>query len=202
MKNNHGKAIKWLMVTVLLSALILSAGCIGQDTGATNGQNANTAQVTAAPTQTPAAEKVPIAPEILGEYLPPSSNTWIAGELKSGTEKDGLTAMTWASRTYDNSMSDATITISIQDTLGEEIGNAEGWNYLYDFTYPNYEMHSKIVQDYPSWIIYDREADMITLLTMIDNRIVVSFEVANGYDTYITMFEKLMSFKKIAELIK
>ena len=201
MKNNHGKAIKMLIVTVLLAALILSAGCIGQDTGAANGQNANTAQATATPTPA-STEKLPIPPEKLAEFMPASSDTWKAEELMYGTEKDGLTLMSWASQTYNNAMSPASVTITIQDTMGEPIGNADGWEYFYDFTYPNYEMHAKKVQEYPSWLIFDREADTITQLTMIENRIVVSIDVANGQLTYITPYENAISFKKLAELTK
>ena len=214
MKNNHGKAIKRTNIAalpVLLAALMIlsavSAGCTGltgqQDagTGAANGQNANTGQATSAPT--PASnEKQPIAPEKLAEFMPAGSNTWIAEELQSGIEKDGLTLMSWASQTYDNTMSPASVTITIQDTLGEPIGNADGWEYFYDFTYPNYEMHAKKVQDYPSWLIFDREADTITQMTMIEDRIVVSIDVANGQLTYITPYENAISFKKLAELTK
>ncbi|MBR6497586.1 MAG: hypothetical protein IKT21_05020, partial [Methanomicrobium sp.] len=121
---------------------------------------------------------------------------------RSGIEKDGLTLMSWASQTYDNTMSPASVTITIQDTLGEPIGNADGWEYFYDFTYPNYEMHAKKVQDYPSWLIFDREADTITQMTMIEDRIVVSIDVANGQLTYITPYENAISFKKLAELTK
>ena len=214
MKNNHGKAIKRTNIAalpVLLAALMIlsavSAGCTGltgqQDagTGAANGQNANTGQATSAPT--PASnEKQPIAPEKLAEFMPAGSNTWKAEELRSGIEKDGLTLMSWASQTYDNTMSPASVTITIQDTLGEPIGNADGWEYFYDFTYPNYEMHAKKVQDYPSWLIFDREADTITQMTMIEDRIVVSIDVANGQLTYITPYENAISFKKLAELTK
>ncbi len=201
MKNNHGKAIKRIIMAALLAALILSAGCIGQDTGAANGQNANTAQATATPTPA-STEKLPIPPEKLAEFMPASSDTWKAEELMYGTEKDGLTLMSWASQTYNNAMSPASVTITIQDTLGEPIGNADGWEYFYDFTYPNYEMHAKKVQEYPSWLIFDREADTITQLTMIENRIVVSIDVANGQLTYITPYENAISFKKLAELTK
>ena len=128
--------------------------------------------------------------------------SWKAEELMYGTEKDGLTLMSWASQTYNNAMSPASVTITIQDTLGEPIGNADGWEYFYDFTYPNYEMHAKKVQEYPSWLIFDREADTITQLTMIENRIVVSIDVANGQLTYITPYENAISFKKLAELTK
>ncbi|MBR6447786.1 MAG: hypothetical protein IKS74_04870, partial [Methanomicrobium sp.] len=187
----------------------VSAGCTGltgqQDagagTGAANGQNANTGQATATPTPA-STEKQPIAPEKLAEFMPAGSNTWKAEELRSGTEKDGLTLMSWASQTYDNTMSPASVTITIQDTLGEPIGNADGWEYFYDFTYPNYEMHAKKVQDYPSWLIFDREADTITQMTMIEDRIVVSIDVANGQLTYITPYENAISFKKLAELTK
>ena len=204
-KMNHKKTTKKYIGTVaalvLLSALILSAGCIGQDAGAANGQNANTGQATTAPT--PASnEKQPIPPEKLAEFMPAGSNTWKAEELRSGIEKDGLTLMSWASQTYDNTMSPASVTITIQDTLGEPIGNADGWEYFYDFTYPNYEMHAKKVQDYPSWLIFDREADTITQMTMIEDRIVVSIDVANGQLTYITPYENAISFKKLAELTK
>ncbi len=201
MKNNHGKAIKRIIMAALLAALILSAGCIGQYTGVANGQNANTAQVTATPTPA-STEKLPIPPEKLAEFMPASSDTWKAEELMYGTEKDGLTLMSWASQTYNNAMSPASVTITIQDTLGEPIGNADGWEYFYDFTYPNYEMHSKKVQEYPSWLIFDREAETITQLTMIENRIVVSIDVANGQLTYITPYENAISFKKLAELTK
>lgn len=201
MKNNHGKAIKRIIMAALLAALILSAGCIGQDAGAANGQNANTAQATATPTPA-STEKLPIPPEKLAEFMPASSDTWKAEELMYGTEKDGLTLMSWASQTYNNAMSPASVTITIQDTLGEPIGNADGWEYFYDFTYPNYEMHAKKVQEYPSWLIFDREADTITQLTMIENRIVVSIDVANGQLTYITPYENAISFKKLAELTK
>ncbi|WP_042706354.1 hypothetical protein [Methanomicrobium mobile] len=201
MKNNHGKAIKRIIMAALLAALILSAGCIGQDTGAANGQNANTAQATATPTPA-STEKLPIPPEKLAEFMPASSDTWKAEELMYGTEKDGLTLMSWASQTYKNAMSPASVTITIQDTMGEPIGNADGWEYFYDFTYPNYEMHAKKVQEYPSWLIFDREADTITQLTMIENRIVVSIDVANGQLTYITPYENAISFKKLAELTK
>ena len=201
MKNNHGKAIKRIIMAALLAALILSAGCIGQDAGAANGQNANTAQATATPTPA-STEKLPIPPEKLAEFMPASSDTWKAEELMYGTEKDGLTLMSWASQTYNNAMSPASVTITIQDTMGEPIGNADGWEYFYDFTYPNYEMHAKKVQEYPSWLIFDREADTITQLTMIENRIVVSIDVANGQLTYITPYENAISFKKLAELTK
>ena len=201
MKNNHGKAIKRIIMAALLAALILSAGCIGQDTGAANGQNANTAQATATPTPA-STEKLPIPPEKLAEFMPASSDKWKAEELMYGTEKDGLTLMSWASQTYNNAMSPASVTITIQDTLGEPIGNADGWEYFYDFTYPNYEMHAKKVPEYPSWLIFDREADTITQLTMIENRIVVSIDVANGQLTYITPYENAISFKKLAELTK
>ena len=202
MKNNHGKAIKRIIMAALLAALILSAGCIGQDAGTANGQNANQ-QTSVTATPTPASnEKQPIPPEKLAEFMPASSNTWIAEELQSGTEKDGLTLMSWASQTYNNAMSPASVTITIQDTLGEPIGNADGWEYFYDFTYPNYEMHAKKVQDYPSWLIFDREADTITQMTMIEDRIVVSIDVANGQLTYITPYENAISFKKLAELTK
>lgn len=202
---NHKKSTKKYIGTVaalvLLSALILSAGCIGQDAGAANGQNANTGQATTAPTPA-STEKQPIPPEKLAEFMPAGSNTWKAEELRSGIEKDGLTLMSWASQTYDNTMSPASVTITIQDTLGEPIGNADGWEYFYDFTYPNYEMHAKKVQDYPSWLIFDREADTITQMTMIEDRIVVSIDVANGQLTYITPYENAISFKKLAELTK
>ena len=213
MKNNHGKAIKRTNIAallVLLAALMIlsavSAGCTGltgqQDagTGAANGQ-ANTGSATATPTPA-STEKQPIAPEKLAEFMPAGSNTWKAEELRSGIEKDGLTLMSWASQTYDNTMSPASVTITIQDTLGEPIGNADGWEYFYDFTYPNYEMHAKKVQDYPSWLIFDREADTITQMTMIEDRIVVSIDVANGQLTYITPYENAISFKKLAELTK
>ena len=203
---NHKKSTKKYIGTVaalvLLSALALSAGCIGQDAGAANGQNANQ-QTSVTATPTPASnEKQPIPPEKLAEFMPAGSNTWIAEELQSGIEKDGLTLMSWASQTYDNTMSPASVTITIQDTLGEPIGNADGWEYFYDFTYPNYEMHAKKVQDYPSWLIFDREADTITQMTMIEDRIVVSIDVANGQLTYITPYENAISFKKLAELTK
>ena len=214
MKNNHGKAIKRTIMAallLLLAALMIlsavSAGCTGltgqQDagTGAANGQNANTGQATATPTPA-STEKQPIPPEKLAEFMPAGSNTWKAEELQSGIEKDGLTLMSWASQTYDNTMSPASVTITIQDTLGEPIGNADGWEYFYDFTYPNYEMHAKKVQDYPSWLIFDREADTITQMTMIEDRIVVSIDVANGQLTYITPYENAISFKKLAELTK
>ena len=212
MKNNHGKAIKRTNIAallVLLAALMIlsavSAGCTGltgqQDAGAANGQNANTGQATATPTPA-STENQPIPPEKLAEFMPAGSNTWKAEELRSGIEKDGLTLMSWASQTYDNTMSPASVTITIQDTLGEPIGNADGWEYFYDFTYPNYEMHAKKVQDYPSWLIFDREADTITQMTMIEDRIVVSIDVANGQLTYITPYENAISFKKLAELTK
>lgn len=201
LKKTTQKYIGTVAALALLAALILSAGCIGQDTGAANGQNANTAQATATPTPA-STEKLPIPPEKLAEFMPASSNTWIAEELQSGTEKDGLTLMSWASQTYNNAMSPASVTITIQDTIGEPIGNADGWEYFYDFTYPNYEMHAKKVQEYPSWLIFDREADTITQLTMIENRIVVSIDVANGQLTYITPYENAISFKKLAELTK
>ena len=201
-KKSTKKYIGTVAALVLLSALILSAGCIGQDAGAANGQNANQqTSVTAAPTPT-SNEKQPIPPEKLAEFMPAGSNTWKAEELRSGIEKDGLTLMSWASQTYDNTMSPASVTITIQDTLGEPIGNADGWEYFYDFTYPNYEMHAKKVQDYPSWLIFDREADTITQMTMIEDRIVVSIDVANGQLTYITPYENAISFKKLAELTK
>ena len=200
------KKLSGIIATLaILALLIISAGCIGQpgqDAGAANGQNANQqTSVTAAPTPA-STEKLPIPPEKLAEFMPASSNTWIAEELQSGTEKDGLTLMSWASQTYDNTMSPASVTITIQDTLGEPIGNADGWEYFYDFTYPNYEMHAKKVQDYPSWLIFDREADTITQMTMIEDRIVVSIDVANGQLTYITPYENAISFKKLAELTK
>lgn len=195
------KYIGTVAALALLAALIISAGCIGQDAGVANGQNANTAQATATPTPA-STEKLPIPPEKLAEFMPASSDTWKAEELMYGTEKDGLTLMSWASQTYNNAMSPASVTITIQDTLGEPIGNADGWEYFYDFTYPNYEMHAKKVQEYPSWLIFDREADTITQLTMIENRIVVSIDVANGQLTYITPYENAISFKKLAELTK
>gem|GEM_PF-6453536 len=37
---------------------------------------------------------------------------------------------------------------------------------------------------------------------MIENRIVVSIDVANGQLTYITPYENAISFKKLAELTK
>ncbi|MBQ3718119.1 MAG: hypothetical protein II893_01805 [Methanomicrobium sp.] len=201
------KYIGTVATLVILALLIISAGCIGQtgqpgqDAGAANGQNGNTGSATATPTPA-STEKQPIAPEKLAEFMPASSNTWKAEELQSGIEKDGLTLMSWASQTYDNTMSPASVTITIQDTLGEPIGNADGWEYFYDFTYPNYEMHAKKVQEYPSWLIFDREADTITQLTMIEDRIVVSIDVANGQLTYITPYENAINFKKLAELTK
>ena len=202
------KKLSGIIATLaILALLIISAGCTGltgqQDagTGAANGQNGNTGSATAAPTPA-STEKQPIAPEKLAEFMPAGSNTWKAEELRSGIEKDGLTLMSWASQTYDNTMSPASVTITIQDTLGEPIGNADGWEYFYDFTYPNYEMHAKKVQDYPSWLIFDREADTITQMTMIEDRIVVSIDVANGQLTYITPYENAISFKKLAELTK